>query len=120
MADRIGKNRIASASLGSPWSFELSGDQIVVRFLGLIPVSKVHLGAVHYLRLATRNEVTPLYFLLNWPQMLLASHRSVCPVYILQTRKGQKLFLKMAGGAHFRLRQAISRHSDRRCHQMAA
>jgi hypothetical protein len=120
MAERIGKNRIASVSFGSPCSYELSGDQIVVRFLGLIPIGKVHLGAVHYLRLATRHEVTPLYFLLNWPQMLLASHRSVCPVYILQTRKGQKLFLKMTGGSHFRLRQAISRHSDRRCHQMAA
>ncbi len=120
MSETIGKNRLSSVSFGSPFSFELKGDYIICRFLGLIPVSKVHLGAVHYLRLATRHEVTPLYLILNWPQMLLASHRSICPVYILQTRKGQKLFLKLAGGAHFRLRKAIARHSDRKNHKMAA
>lgn len=120
MGDAIGKTKIANPSLGSPFSFELRGDHIVQRFLGLIPAGKVHLGAVHYLRLATRNEVSPLYFLLNWPQLLLASKRSTCPVYVLQTRKGQKMFLKMRGGEHFRLRQAIARHSDKRSHKMAA
>ena len=119
-AEPIGKSTIARVSLGSPCSYELNGDHMIGRFLGMIPISKIHLGAVHYLRLATRSEVSPLYFLLNWPQMLLSSHRSVCPVYILQTRKGQKVFLKMEGGAHFRLRQAIARHSDRKVHKMAA
>lgn len=116
----IGKSIISAVSFGSPCSYELVGDHMVGRFLGLVPICKIHLGAVHYLRLATRNEVSPVYFMLNWPQMLLASHRSVCPVYLLQTRKGQKVFLKMEGGAHYRLRKAIARHSDRKVHQMAA
>ena len=116
----VGRTKIASVSFGSPFSFELRGDHIIQRFLGVIPMGKVHLGAVHYLRLATRNEVSPLYFILNWQQMLLASHRSTCPVYVLQTRKGRKLFMKMEGSEHFRLRQAIGRHSDRRVHKMAA
>lgn len=116
----IGKTQISSISFGSPCSYELCGDHMIGRFLGLLPVNKIHLGAVHYLRLATRNEVSPLYFLLNWPQLLLARHRSSCPVYILQTRKGHKVFLKMEGGAHFRLRKAIARHSDRKVHRMAA
>ncbi|MDF7825575.1 hypothetical protein P4B35_16230 [Pontiellaceae bacterium B12227] len=120
MAETIGKSRIAAVSFGSPCSYELSGDYIIGRFFGLIPICRIHLGAVHYLRLATRHEVSPIYFIMNWPQLLLTSHRSVSPVYILQTRKGQKLFLKMEGGSHFRLRQAIARHSDRKCHKMAA
>lgn len=116
----IGKSKLSGVSFGAPCSYELNGDHMVGHFLGLIPISKIHLGAVHYLRLATRREVSPLYFLLNWPQMLLASRRSVCPVYILRTRKGQKVFLKMESGAHFRLRKAIARHSDRKVHKMAA
>ncbi|WP_372796272.1 hypothetical protein [Pontiella sp.] len=120
MSKAVGKTKVAAVSLGSPFSFELSGDHLVRRFLGLIPTGRVHLGAVHYLRLATRHEVSPLYFMLNWPQLLLASHRSSCPVYVIQTRKGNRMFLKMRGGEHFRLRQAIARHSDKRSHQMAA
>lgn len=116
----IGKTNISALSLGSPCSYELDGDHMIGRFWGLFPICKIHLGAVHHLRLATRNEVSPIYFMLNWPQMLLSSHRSARPVYILQTRKGQKVFLKMEGGAHFRLRKAIARHSDRKIHKMAA
>lgn len=116
----VGKAKIVSVSFGSPFSFELKGDHVLVKLLGVVPVGKVHLGAIHFLRLATKNEVSPIYFVLNWPQMLLVSQRSKCPVYILQTRKGHKFFLKMEGGAHFRLRQAIARHSDRRVHKMAA
>ena len=120
MTETVGKTTLASVSLGSPFSFELKGDHLIQRFLGLIPTGKVHLGAINYLRLATRNEMSPFYFLLNWPQMLLSSHRCTRPVYVVQTRKGNKLFLKMEGGEHFRLRQAIARHSDKRSHKMAA
>lgn len=116
----IGKSHLASVSPGSPCSYSLDGDYIVGRLFGVFPLNRIHLGAVHYLRLATRREVSPAYFLMNWPQFLLSKHRSVSPVYILQTRKGQKIFMKLEGGAHFRLRQAIARHSDRRSHKLAA
>ena len=118
--ETIGKALIAPASLTSPCSYDLEGDHVVSRLFGLFPLNRIHLGAVHYLRLATRNEVSPAYFIMNWPRFLLASHRAVSPVYILQTRKGHKLFLRLEGGAHFRLRQAIARHSDRRNHKQAA
>ena len=120
MTETVGKRRIAAASFGSPCSYELSGDYIIGRLFGLFPICRIHLGAVHYLRLATRHEVSPIYFLMNWPKMLLIRHRSISPVYILQTRKEQKIFLTMDGESHFRLRQAIARHSDRRNHKMAA
>ena len=114
------KFRISSISFGSPISFELNGDHVIGRLLGLIPICKIHLKAVLYLRLASRHEVSPLFFMLNWPQMLLASHRAICPVYVLQTRKGQKIFIKMKGGGHFRLREAIARHSNRKSHKLVA
>jgi len=116
----VGKSHLSPVSLGAPCSYGLEGDHIVGRLFGLFPLTRIHLGAVHYLRLATRREVSPAYLLINWPQFLLARHRSVSPVYILQTRKGHKVFMKLEGGAHFRLRQAIARHSDRRSHKLAA
>ena len=120
MHKTIGRKKLSPASIGSPCSYELMGEYIVGRFLGIIPIARIHLGAVHYLRLATRNETNPLYLLLNWPQFLMSSRRAVRPVYILQTRKGQRLFLKLEGGEHFRLRQAIARHNNPAIHRMAA
>jgi hypothetical protein len=107
---RIGKTLLSSVSMGSPCSSELQGDKIIVRFLGLITIHQIHLSDVHYLRLATRDEVSPAYLLFNWLQFL-PHRRSVRPVYILQSRNRQRLFLKLEGGAHFKLRQAIARKS---------
>ncbi len=120
MRNTAEKKLIALASFGSPYSYELQGDYLVPRFLGCIPAGRVHLGAVNYLRLATRSETPLLYFILNWQSMLLAGRRASCPVYVIQTRAGRRLFLKLKGGDHFRLRQAIARHSDKRRHKMAA
>jgi hypothetical protein len=116
----IGKSLLAPISFGSPCSYELSGDHIICRLFGYIPIRRIHLGAVHYLRLATRSEVSPVFFIFNWPQLILSHRRSVCPVYILQTRKRHRIFLKLESGAHFKLRQAIARHSDRKRHKIAA
>lgn len=118
--ETVGASALSPVSFGSPCSYSLEGDLIVGRLFGLVPISRIHLGAVHYLRLATRHEVSPVYFLLNWPGFLLTSSRATRPVYILQTREGQRLFLMMTGGAHFRLRQAIARHSGRKAHRLAA
>ena len=120
MTKTVGKSKISSVSFGTLCSYELSGDYLIGRFLGLIPIGRIHLSTVHYLRLAARQEVSLIYLVLNWPQMLLASHRSISPVYILKTHKGQKVFLKMKGGAHFRLRQAIAQHNERKRHTIAA
>ena len=116
----IGRILLSPVSIGSPCSYALEGDYIIGRLFGLITLTRIHLGAVHYLRLATRREVSPAHLLLKWPEFILPSHRAHRPVYILQTRKGNRLFLSLEGSSHFRLRQAIARHSDRRSHRLAA
>ena len=108
----IGKTLISPLSLGSPCSFELRGDQIVGRFLGFIPIRKIHLANINYLRLATRDEVHPIYLLLNWSHFF-SSRRTSCPVYLLQTGKRGKILLKLKGDMHFKLRQVIGRHNQR-------
>jgi len=76
---------------------------------GLIPIFSIHLSSVHYLRLATRGEVPLPYLWRNWLQFL-PHRRAKRPVYVLQTKTGRRLFLKLTGDAHFELRRAIGRH----------
>ncbi len=103
---------LSTASFGSPCSYELKGDIIVSRIFGLMTVQTIQMNDVQYLRLATRDEISMIYLLLNWLQFL-PHRRSICPVYILQTDNNQSLFLKLDGRAHFKLRQAIGRKNER-------
>lgn len=116
----VGKTLLSPVSLSFPVSYELQGDHIIGRFLGIIPYMRIHVAAVHYLRLATRSEASPMYLLFNWPHFM-AHRRSVRPVYVLQTRSRHRIFLKLGGEAHFKLRQAIGRHNtNHHSHSMAA
>lgn len=114
-----GNTLLTPLSFGSLYSYELYSDQIIGKLFGLFPVLKIHLSAVHYLRLATRSEVTPLYMLFNWPQFM-AYRRSKRPVYVLQTRTRHRIFMKLEGKGHFKLRQAIGRHNDHKSKQKIA
>jgi hypothetical protein len=101
--------KLSSFGLGSPCSYELDGEQITGNLFGIIPVRKIHLGAVNYLRLATSDEAPPLYLLFNCIQFM-SFRRAVRPVYVLQTQSRCRIFLKLDSGTHFRLRQALGRH----------
>ncbi len=104
---------LSPSSPGSPCSYELHGSLLTARLFGLFPVFTIHLSNVHYLRLATHDEVSPLYLLGNWLQFL-PHRRSICPVYVLKAKTGRRLFLKMDGTTHFKLRQAIGRQHERK------
>jgi len=101
---------LCSVTPGSLHAYRLYEDQVIGLFLGLIPLRKINLREVYYLRLATRNEVPFLYLLFNWIQFL-PRHRSVRPVYILRTSK-KRIFLKLGGNAHFQLRQAVGKYTE--------
>ncbi|MCF7818858.1 MAG: hypothetical protein K9M54_13360 [Kiritimatiellales bacterium] len=107
-----GGSLLSPASMGSPNSYELRGNHIVVRLFGIIPLQIIRMEDVHYLRLATRDEVSAGYLILNWMNFL-PRRRSMLPVYVLQTKNGRRFFLRLENGAHFRLRQAIGRQSER-------
>ncbi len=101
---------LSSLAPGALHSYALEGEHIVGRLFGLFPTRRIHLGAVYYLRLATPSETNPVYLLFNWFHFL-PFRRATGPVYVLQTRSRHRLFLKLDGAAHFKLRTAISRHS---------
>ncbi len=104
----VGKTMLSPLSSGSCFSYELCGNKIVARFLGIVPVKKIGLTEIRYLRLATRDEPAPLVFLLNWMAFYF-NRRAYNPIYMLQTRKGKRYFMKLNTSAHRKLRMAISR-----------
>jgi hypothetical protein len=106
---------LSPSTPSSPCSYELQGHLLIARLFGLIPVFSIHLSNVHYLRLATRDEVTPFYHLINCLQFM-PHRRAVCPVYMLQAKTGRRLFLKLESGAHFTLRKAIGRTTEKKHH----
>jgi hypothetical protein len=106
------KEHLSSFGPGSACSYELCGEYILARFLGVIPVKRIHLAAVYYLRLATLREAPVLFRLFNWVHFL-PHRRATRPVYILQTRSRHRIFLKLTNGVHFKLRQAINKHTVR-------
>lgn len=119
MAKTVGNIILSPSSPGSLCSYELRGNVLIARLFGLFPIFSIHLSNVHYLRLATRSEITPLNLLLNC-SLLLPQRRSIRPLYVLKAKTGRRLFLKLEGDAHFRLRQAIGRHHERRSRQREA
>jgi hypothetical protein len=115
----VGCTQLCPLSFGSLVSYELCGDHIIVKLLGLVQIKSINVAAVSYLRLAVRAEVSPFYYLFHWPKIMKRG-RYLRPVYVLQTRKRHRIFLRLDGDAHFRLRQAIARHSDSKKHRKAA
>ncbi len=109
----------APFSRGLLCSYELRGNRIVAHLFGIFPVQNIHLSEIRYLRLASQDEMTPVCLLFNWPHFL-PHRRSVRPVYVLQTKNSRRLFLKLDGKAHFKLRQAIARTHETRQQRMAA
>ncbi|MCF7848971.1 MAG: hypothetical protein K9M45_08990 [Kiritimatiellales bacterium] len=86
---------------------ELTTEHIVKKLFGFIPLQKIPIKDIHYLRLATYQEVTPAYFMFNW-FFFTPAGRSLCPVYVVYTRKSKRLVMKLRGGSHYKLRRAIA------------
>lgn len=119
MRKTTGESPPAPFSRGTLCSYELRGNRMVTRLFGILPVQSIHLADIHYLRLASQDEMNPISLLTNWPHFL-SYRRSVRPVYVLQTKTHRRLFLRLDGKAHFKLRQAIARNREPRQRRMAA
>ena len=84
------------------FSYVLTGKMIIVQLIGLIPVLKIQLTEIQYLRLASRTERPLHYQIRNW-----ISLHSEQPVYLIQTKRGRRIFLSMSGDSHFQLRRML-------------
>jgi len=118
--ERPVKCTLDKMGLGSLFTYELTGEHIVGRFLALFPLVRIHLAAVYCLRLASQNETPPLFLLFNWIHFVPQLRRKTRPIYVLQTRSRYRIFLKLDSETHFRLRQAINRYAPQNTQPMAA
>ena len=113
MADgeRAKKDRLSKfADCGLLVSYTLMPDRLVIYLLGFIPARVFKLKDVAYLRLASQDEVPHWFYVRNMKHFRPAG-AAHCPVYVLQSSKRSKrAYLKLRGGAHFRLRSAIGFH----------
>lgn len=96
------------ADCGLAISYWLLPDRLTIRLFGVIPLHRIALGEVAYFRLASSDEVPRWFFFRNWKHFSPPTV-AYCPVYVLKTNRRKKVYLKLRGGAHFRLRTAIGR-----------
>lgn len=106
--ETIGKTKLSPLHLGSFVSYELSGNIITVRMLGVFPIKHVRINDIRTLRLATRDEVSSLAFMMNL--MLYYCWRSAYrPIYLLQAADGKYYFLRLSHAMQNRLLLAMKR-----------
>lgn len=115
----VGKTVISPLSLGTFVSYELRGDRLVMRFLGLLPVGVIGLSEVSELRLAAPGE--PALFTLTMNALLYYFHPSAYrPVYVLRAGR-RRCFLKLSRRPLQQLQSAIRRaRHPARVHKKAA
>jgi len=104
---KVSNMRISDVRLGSLCAYDLKGSLLLERWLGFLTVRRIPLSDVLYLRLASPGEI---------PSGLrtFRASRARRPVYVLRPKKGRRIFLRIEGGNHFRLRQAIADATGRR------
>lgn len=111
MSDKAKRRHLLiSFGPGSINSYELDGDYLVGRLFGLFSVCRIHLAAVHYLRLASHAETPTAFMVLNWLHFLPHKKNSKA-LYVLQTRLKYRIFMRLDSKSHFLLRTEIGRHA---------
>jgi hypothetical protein len=107
----VGTIMISPLNLGTCVSYEMRGDQIIIRFLGIITVGKIQVQDIRELRQATRAETSSIAFALN--ELLFYFWRPAYrPIYLMKTRQGKYFFLKLSHCSQKQLRMAIRRFRE--------
>ena len=104
----VEKIMISPLNLGTCVSYELCGDRINIRFLGLISVGTIELKKISTFRIASREEPSGLAFLINLILYYLwrPAHK---PIYLLRTSNGKRYFIKLSHEMQQQLQKAMKR-----------
>lgn len=107
------RNIISPLNLGTCVSYELCGDRINIRFLGLILIGKIELKKISTFRLASRGEPSGLAFLINLILYYLwrPAHK---PIYLVRTSNGKSYFIKLSHDKQLQFQKAAKRGRRRK------
>lgn len=103
---------------GFIFAVRLKSDRVVFRFLGILPVHRVNIDDIEYLRVSSMNE----YFealragevVRFWPSFITGYAKRMAPVYVIKLiSSDEKVFLRLRSGFHYLLRTAIKRSKSR-------
>lgn len=98
-------------------SIELTDQKLYLKILRLLPISKVRLKDIDYMRVSNFNEY--LEFTRRslhsqfWPTFFRGFKKKTAPIYMLKIKNGKRrLFLRLSSGFHYRLRTYIGRNNN--------
>lgn len=110
-------NAVASSDhQGFLFSYTLTSNRLWLRFLRLVPLGCVKLSNIRSMRRANSSEFWDGGFLRflafwktwHWPYPLSMLGSSTSVVFLLETVHGTRVFVRLAPGIHYRLRDGIN------------
>lgn len=106
----MNSNNTSRGFQGFLFSYELTAKDIKLRLLRLIPLARIRLDNIKYMRLSARREYLDFAGIRYWPSFL-SNRRGQNPLYVIATRNGRKkYFLRLGGAFHYKVRSAIGEH----------
>ncbi len=102
---------------GFTFAVRLRSDRVVFSFLGILPLYRVDIDDIEYLRVSSMNE----YFeamrsgesVRYWPSFITGYAKRLAPVYVIKVKSSdEKVFVRLRSGFHYLLRTAIGREKS--------
>lgn len=97
------------------WCYELTSERLNLRLFRLFPIASIALRRMVYIRQRAAGDIADL--LLDaikkpfkswyWPHPAMSYHRGHSTPYIIRTERGTRVYVRLRGGFHYRLRAAM-------------
>ncbi len=102
---------------GFIWCYELSSDHLALKLFQCLPLGRIRLSNVVYVRQRSAGDLAAWWrdFFLKpfrswyWPHPVMSHKVGHSTPYIIRTRSGNRIYVRLRGGFHYRLRDAIGK-----------
>lgn len=109
------RHSVNSARDGFVFSYEISGTHFSLKLFRLIPLGRVRLDDMRYIRQRSDSDLRTLFsdFFRRpfrswyWPHTLVQNGGLRSSPYIIRTRNNRNIFVRLKVGYHYRLRAAM-------------
>lgn len=100
---------------GYVWCYELTSERLRLKLFRTIPLGSISLRKVVYIRQRSSDDMARLFkdVVLKpfrtwyWPHPAVSRHPGHSTPYVIRTRGGTRVFVRLRGAFHYRLRAAI-------------
>lgn len=100
---------------GYVWCYELTSERLRLKLFRAIPLGSISLRNVVYIRQRSSDDLAGLlkevvlkpFRTWYWPHPAVSRHPSHSTPYVIRTRRGTHVFVRLRSSFHYRLRAAI-------------